>query len=163
MAIYGTLAEAKAYWTEAGYVVPEATDAQISAALIRGSMVIDRYEPKFSGVRTEGFMQARAWPRTGASTYYGESIPPDVVPAAVEQGAYEAALLELANPGILSPVVTGSSAVKREKVGQLEVEYSVSSSTSVEDIVALATPVVVTIEGMLWFLFRPCLPGILVV
>ncbi|EPE96994.1 DnaT-like ssDNA-binding protein [Rhizobium grahamii] len=94
-----------------------------------------RYEPKFSGSRTGGFAQERAWPRTGASTYYGEVIPPDAIPVASENGSYEAAFLELTNPGSLSPVA-GSSTVKREKVGQLEVEYAASTSTDVDDVVA---------------------------
>lgn len=164
MAGYGDNTKAQAYWQAAGYVVPENTPvADITAALQRGSMFVDRYEFKFSGSRTGGFAQERAWPRTGAETYYGEPIPSDAIPVAVENASYEAAFLELTSPGSLSPVVTGSATVKREKVGQLEVEYSTSSSTSVEDIVALATPVVTSIEGLLWLFFRPILPGVLVV
>ncbi|MBP1845916.1 hypothetical protein J2046_004190 [Rhizobium petrolearium] len=85
---------------------------------------------------------------------------------AIINASYEAAILELTNPGSLSPVVTGSSTVKREKVRQLEVEYSTSTSTDIADIadiVALATPVVTAIEGRLWPFLVPCLPGVLVV
>jgi len=161
---YGDNAGFTAYAEAAGYVIPDgATDAQISAARQRGSLVIDRFEPRFSGMRTEGFAQVNAWPRTGASTYYGEAIPSDLVPVAVVNASYEAAFLELTNPGILSPVVTGSSTVKREKVGSLEVEYATSSSTDIAEIVALATPVVTAIEGLLWLFLCPVLPGILVV
>lgn len=164
MAGYGDNTKAQAYWQAAGYVVPENTPvADITAARQRGSMFVDRYEFKFPGTRTDGFAQERAWPRTGAETYYGDAIPSDAIPVAIENASYEAAFLELTNPGSLSPVVTGSATVKREKVGQLEVEYASSSSMSVEDIVALATPVVTSIEGLLWMFFRPCLPGILVV
>lgn len=161
---YGDNAGFLAYAEAAGYVIPDGTtDAQISAARQRGSLVIDRFEPRFSGMRTEGFAQVNAWPRTGASTYYGEAIPSDLVPMAVVNASYEAAFLELTNPGILSPVVTGSSTVKREKVGSLEVEYATSSSTDIADIVAMATPVVTAIEGLLWLFLCPVLPGILVV
>jgi hypothetical protein len=164
MAGYGTNEAAQAYWEAAGYVVPDGTsDAQITAARQRGSLVIDRYEARFSGRRTGGFAQERAWPRTGASTYYGEAIPSDQVPVAIEKASYEAAWLELGTPGILSPVVTGSATVKREKVGQLEVEYSTSSLTSMEDIIAMATPVVTVIEGLLWPFLCPILPWIAVV
>jgi hypothetical protein len=164
MAGYGDKDAAQAYWTAAGYVVPNgATDAQITAALQRGSLVIDRYEHKFPGRRTGGFQQERVWPRTGASTYYGEAIPEANIPAAIINASYEAAFLELTNPGSLSPVVTGSATVTREKVGQIEVQYSESSSTSLADLVAMATPVVTSIEGMLWMFFVPCLPAILVV
>ncbi len=164
MAGYGTNEAAQAYWEAAGYVVPDGTnDAQKTAARQRGSLAIDRYERFFSGTRTGGFAQERAWPRTGASTYYGEAIPSDMVPVAIENASYEAAWLELGTPGILSPVVTGSSTVKREKVGQLEVEYSTSSSTSMEDVIAMATPVVTAIEGLLWPLMTPRTPSIFVV
>lgn len=164
MAGYGTNEGFTAYAEAAGYVFPDGTtEPQKTAARQRGSLFIDRYEPRFSGSRTGGYTQERAWPRTGASTYYGEPIPSDVVPVAIENASYEAAYLELTNPGSLSPVVTGSSTVKREKVGSLEIEYAASSSTDIGDIVAMATPVVTAIEGMLWLFMCPVLPGILVV
>lgn len=164
MAGYGTTADFTTYATAAGYVFPDGTtDAQKDAARQRGSLVIDRYEPRFSGRRTGGFAQERAWGRTGASTWYGEAIPAGEIPVAIINASYEAAFLELTSPGSLSPVVTGSSTVKREKVGQLEVEYAASSSTSVADMIAMATPVVTVIEGLLWPFLMPVLPGILVV
>ncbi|ANV26879.1 DnaT-like ssDNA-binding protein [Agrobacterium pusense] len=164
MAGYGTNEGFTAYAEAAGYVFPDGTtEPQKTAARQRGSLFIDRYEPRFSGSRTGGYTQERAWPRTGASTYYGEPIPSDVVPVAIENASYEAAYLELTNPGSLSPVVTGSSTVKREKVGSLEIEYAASSSTDIGNIVAMATPVVTAIEGMLWLFMCPVIPGILVV
>ncbi|NSX90133.1 DnaT-like ssDNA-binding protein [Agrobacterium tumefaciens] len=164
MAGYGSNEGFTAYAEAAGYVFPDGTtEPQKTAARQRGALFIDRYEPRFSGSRTGGFSQERSWPRTGASTYYGEPVPSDVVPAAIENASYEAAYLELTNPGSLSPVVTGSATVKREKVGSLEVEYSTSSSTDIADIVAMATPVVTAIEGMLWLFMFPVIPGVLVV
>ncbi|APG91147.1 DnaT-like ssDNA-binding protein [Sinorhizobium americanum] len=164
MAGYGDNAGFTSYAEAAGYVFPDGTsDAQKTAARQRGSLVIDRYEPRFSGKRTGGYAQERAWPRTGATTYYGEALPSDTVPVAIINASYEAAFIELTNPGSLSPVVTGTSTVKREKVGQLEVEYSTSSSTEIDQIVALATPVVTLIEGLLWPFLVPILPGALVV
>lgn len=164
MAGYGDNDGFTAYATAAGYVFPDGTtDAQKTAARQRGSLVIDRYEPRFSGKRTGGYAQERAWPRTGATTYYGEAIPSAEVPVAISNGSYEAAFLELTNPGSLSPVVTGTSTVKREKVGQIEVEYATSSSTDIDEVVALATPVVTTIEGLLWPFLMPVWPGALVV
>lgn len=159
--VYGDENGFEEYAEQRGWELPAGGD--VNSALLRGSLFVDRYEPKFSGRRAGGFAQARAWPRDGAETYYGESVPSDIIPAVIEQAAYEAAFLELTNPGSLSPVVTGSATVKREKVGSLEIEYASSSSASVEDIVALATPVVTSIEGLLWMFFRPCLPAILVV
>lgn len=164
MAGYGDNPDFDTYVAAAGYVFPDGTtNDQKSAARQRGSLVIDRYEPRFSGRRTGGFAQERAWPRTGATTYYGEAIPADTVPVAIVNASYEAAFLELTNPGSLSPVVTGSSTVKRKKVGQLEIEYSTSTSTDIDDLVRLATPVVTTIEGLLWQFMTPVLPAIAVV
>ncbi|KSV95384.1 MULTISPECIES: DnaT-like ssDNA-binding protein [Sinorhizobium/Ensifer group] len=164
MAGYGDNDGFTAYATAAGYVFPDGTtDAQKTAARQRGSLVIDRYEPRFNGRRSGGYAQERAWPRTGASTYYGEAIPSGEVPVPIINASYEAAFLETTNPGSLSPVVTGTSTVKREKVGQLEVEYATSSSTDIDDVVALATPVVTTIEGLLWPFLTPVWPGALVV
>lgn len=164
MAAYGTKEGFRQYAEDHGYVIPEgATDPEIVAAMLRGSLVIDRYEPKFSGTRTGGYNQERAWPRTGALTYYGQEIPSDVVPQPVINASYEASFLELINPGSLSPVVTGNSIAKKEKVGELEVEYAVSSSTSSTDVVAAATPVVTIIDGLLWQFFRQIVPWALVV
>jgi hypothetical protein len=128
MAGYGTNEGFTAYATASGYVLPDGTtDPQIAAARQRGALVIDRYEPHFSGRRAGGFAQDWAWPRSGAVTQWGEAIGEgDIIPSAVVNGSYEAAFLELTNPGSLSPVVTGSSQVKREKVGQIEVEYAAS-------------------------------------
>ncbi|CAN7448849.1 hypothetical protein LJR235_002887 [Pararhizobium sp. LjRoot235] len=164
MAGYGDNAAFTAYAAAAGYVFPDGTtDDQKTAARQRASLMIDRYEPRFSGTRTGGFAQERAWPRAGATTCYGEAIPDGVNPVAVVNASYEAAFLELTNPGSLSPVVTGSSTVKREKVGQLEVEYAASSSISVSDMVVMATPIVTTIEGLLWPFLIQVVPGVLVV
>ncbi|WP_208179910.1 DnaT-like ssDNA-binding protein [Sinorhizobium medicae] len=164
MAGYGTNDGFTAYATEAGYVFPDGTtDAQKTAVRQRGSLVIDRYEPKFSGRRTGGYAQERAWPRTGATTYYGEAIPLNEIPVAIVNASYEAAFLEFTNPGSLSPVVTGTQTVKREKIGQLEVEYSTSSSTDIDDLVALATPVATTVEGLLWSFFEHELSCVIVV
>ncbi|MGN7770162.1 DnaT-like ssDNA-binding protein [Phyllobacterium sp. 22552] len=143
--------------------MPDGTnDPLIVAAMLRGSLFIDRYEPKFSGTRTGGYNQERAWPRTGAVTYYGQEIPSDVVPQPIINASYEAAFLELINPGSLS-VVTGNSIVKKEKVGEVEVEYAVSSGTLSADVVAAATPVVTIFDGLLWQFFRQIVPWALVV
>ncbi|UXN58273.1 DnaT-like ssDNA-binding protein [Phyllobacterium zundukense] len=164
MAAYGTQEAFEHYATDHGYVIPEGTtDAQIAAAMLRGSLVIDRYEPKFSGTRRGGYDQSREWPRTGVVTYYGQAIPSEAIPQPIIDASCEASFLELSTPGSLSPVVTGNSVTKREKVGELEVEYAVSSGSSSADVVAAATPVVTIIEGLLWRFMRMCVPGILAV
>ena len=102
-----------------------------------------------------------SWPRKGAFTASGEVIPDDVVPLPITFAAYEAAAAEIASPGSLTPVVTASQAVRREKVGVLETEYTVAASLA--DTVAAARPVLTVLDGLLYPFLRPVLPGILVV
>jgi len=161
---YLTVDAMKSYWTDQGYAVPgDADNAKLAAAWNRGASAIDRYEANFSGVRSGGFEQPHAWGRDGAVTYYGQAIPNGAVPVGIANASFEAAWLEFGKPGILSPVVTGSSVAKRKKVGQLEIEYASSSATDIDDLVKLATPVVTTIEGLLWQFMTPVLPAITVV
>lgn len=117
MAPCGTKESFVRYTTGHGYGLPAgATDGrQIAAAMLRGSLVIDRYEPRFSETRTDGFNQERAWPRTHAVRCCGETIPSQVIPAPIANPSCEAAFLELVTPGSQSPVVVGNSIVGREK------------------------------------------------
>lgn len=147
MAGYGTDDGFTAWAAAAGHTVPAGT---IAAARQRGSVFVDgTYGARFVGSPTGGYAQDRAWPRTGALTVpYGETIPSDVIPAAVINASYEAALVELTTPGSLSPVIVGSQRVVREKVeGAVEVEYARPSGAS--DLIAESTPVVSVIAGML--------------
>lgn len=107
-----------------------------------------------------GYTCDLAWePGTTPEGENYDAIQKDIRINHVINASYEAAFLELTNPGSLSPVVTGTSTVTREKIGQ----YSTSTSTDIEDIVALATPVVTTIEGLPWPVLVPCWPGATVV
>jgi hypothetical protein len=159
MAGYGTDEAFTAWAADNGLTVP---DGSVTAARQRGSAYIDgRYEARFPGTRTGGYSQERSWPRTGAETFYGEAIPSNVIPDPIIWASYTAAFQELTSPGSLAPVIIGSATVKREKVGPLETEYAVATTQA--DIVAMSTPVVTAIEGLLWqFLYQP-MPAILVV
>lgn len=154
MAGYGSDDAFAAYATAAGYDVPE---GNIPAARQRGSAYIDgSYGARFMGVATGGLEQEREWPRTGVP-----GLADDVIPKRVENASYEAALIELREPGSLSAIISGTSVVKREKVeGAVEVEYAVSDKT---DIATAALPIVTIIEGMLAPLLKVPMPGILVV
>ncbi len=164
MAGYVDIAAMQTYWEGQGYIVSDGADpAKITSAWNRGASIIDRYEQYFPGVRSGGYNQAHAWGRDGASTYYGQPIPNGVVPTAIANASFEAAWLEFGKPGILSPVITGSSIAKRKKVGQLEIEYASSTASDAEELVTLATPVVTAIEDLLWQFMRPIIPGVLVV
>jgi len=157
MANYGTEAGLAAYAESVGATVPA---GDVQPALVRASAYIDgRYGLRFVGVRTGGFAQAQAWPRTGAMTREGFSIPADIIPDVIGTATYEAALRELAAPGSLSPDYVASQQVTREKVGEIEVAY-VSTATLGADAVR---PVVTVIDEMLAQLLYQPIPGVLVV
>jgi len=160
---YGTLAAADAYFTDranAGWAA--ASDGDRLAALVRGSQAIDSlYEPRFSGRRAGRYEQVLSWPRREAATVSGEAIANDAMPVVVTYAAYEAAALELSEPGSLTPVIVAARTVKREKVGPLETEYAVAATSG--EMIAAAKPVLTMLDGLLYPLLRPVLPGILVV
>jgi hypothetical protein len=110
-----------------------------------------------------GFAQERAWPRTGAVTQWRDDRRNRIIPTAIVNASYEAAFLELTNPGSLSPVVNGSATVKRETVGQLEVEYSSSTSNRHQRCRGACNAVMTVIEGLLSSFLMPVVPGIHVV
>lgn len=149
MAGYGDDSGFAAWLADNGHSLPEGS---LSSAVLRqrGSAYIDGvYGSRFPGVPTDGVAQERAWPRTGA-TAYGSEIASDTIPTAVVQASYAAALYEAENPGGLSAATSGAAAVKREKVGPLEVEYAASSG----DVLADATIRLAVVEGLLSPLFR---------
>lgn len=125
MAGYGSVSAADAYFLARGVEAWALFAPSLKAAsLIRGSTYVDgRYLLKFSGTKTGGRAQERAWPRTGAEDSDGAAIDPNVVPVEVEQASYEAALIEGTKPGSLTPVLSGSNLIKSKTVGALSVEY----------------------------------------
>ncbi|MBI6727713.1 hypothetical protein YA0032_06060 [Pseudomonas amygdali] len=137
---YGNVAEADAYHAARANTAWTGEDMAKQAALIRASAYIDgkfqaqnscgRWESLFSGVKTGGRAQALQWPRTGATDTEGHEIPADEIPVEVVQATYEAALREIALPGSLSPDYVASTAIKRQKVDVLEIEYQAASNTS---------------------------------
>lgn len=106
------------------------TDAQ-EKAIRRATAYLDKMP--WSGLRTHGRDQALAWPRGGVIDAEGNGINNDEIPAELQQACAEVALQELSDPGSMTPTVTLASdqIAKREKIGEIEVEYSVGS-TSVE-------------------------------
>lgn len=121
MNYYGSLADALAYHAEVGntqWADPAKTDPERLSALVRGSRALDgRYGVTFAGFKTGGLAQVRAFPRTGGFDYCAQlELDPNVVPLAIEQAAYELALVELASPGALTPTVGFGRVTKSEAV-----------------------------------------------
>lgn len=163
--MYGTVEGADTYHADRGNAAWAAADtAAKTAALVRASYAIDaRFsdpsKPHFVGTKAGGFSQLLAWPRVNAVSVDGEAVPSDAVPAIVEYAAYEGALVELNEPGSLSPVVVGSERVVRERVeGAVDVQYDTSA-----DAVSAATPVVTAINGLLAPVLTWAAPAVLVV
>lgn len=124
MAGYGDDTGFAGWLSDNGYTLPGGSPA---AAVLRqrGSAYLDAaYEGKWTGTRTDGIMQERAWPRTDATYNCVNAIDNDVIPLPVVYASYRAGYLEAVTPGVLvGPVVSGAR-VKRERVeGAVEVEY----------------------------------------
>lgn len=161
MSGYGDDAGFAARLTALGRTLP---GTAASPAVLReiGSAYIDgTYGYRFPGGPTGGAAQERAWPRTGAFDYYGNSIDPSVVPVAVINASYEAAWIEANSPGSLSVTISSAERVKRLKAGSAEIEYTDSPGSISQSV----TPMSTTIEGLLFTLIGPAmaLPGVLIV
>ena len=118
---YGTLEGATVYHAALGneaWSAADKSDAQRSAALLRGSRALDgRYGSLFPGQKSGGYAQARAWPRTGAYNHCAqEEIPTNIVPSEIEYAAYELALIELVEAGSTTPTLNLGRLTKSESV-----------------------------------------------
>jgi len=134
MAFYGTSAGFITYTEARGKTVLAAwVTAVIEAALLLSSEWLDdQYNLVWTGFPTDGFTQARKWPRTAASTnrypshvFLNTDIPDNVVKA-----VYEAAFRELTEPGVLRKDFTSSKYTKVSISGAMSVEYDNSLTAS---------------------------------
>ncbi|MNT44860.1 hypothetical protein D3C72_1814070 [compost metagenome] len=84
--------------------------------------------------------------------------PSAALTLALERATYAAAWQEAQSPGSLSASATTAGAVKREKVGSLEVEYIEGSG----DVLADATVRLSAVEGLLAPFFTVAMPAVFV-
>lgn len=144
MAGYGDDTAFAAWMTDNGYTLPVTAPAP-AVLRNRGSQYIDAvYGDRFIGL-IAAFDQERQWPRTGASLR-GVAIPSDVVPKAVVNASFYAAYQEATDPGSLSATGSATTAVTREKIGQIEVQYASATSESTGEAL---TPLISIVDGML--------------
>ena len=137
------LAFANAYHTAAGSSGWAGEDADKEAAIRRAtSHLSDAY--RWEGVRTRGRSQALAWPRSGVSDAEGYGIASNTIPIELKRATAELALRELVSPGSMNPDFVASEAVKREKIGPIEVEY-LNASVSAD----AKRPVVLIVRDMI--------------
>lgn len=156
MAGYGDNSGFTAYAATVGYTIPGGADIDVARQI--GSTYIDSlYGERFPGEPTGGIEQDREWPRTGA-TAYGATLASDVIPTRVVNASYEAAILQMKNPGSLSASYTPGTRKVLTQVDKLKWEVIGSGSD------ARAYIVSEEIEGILAPLLIPrYLPAILVV
>lgn len=145
MAGYGTDEAFDQWLTANGY---ELSEGALDQAVLRqrGSAYIDgRYGYRFSGQPAGGLSQERAWPRSGATDIYDNSIASDAIPNQVIEASYYAAWFEANSPGSLATITNPSAMVKRQKVDVVEREFFDPS----KDPYAVLGPVSSLIEGLL--------------
>ena len=119
-----------------GHTLPEGA-AEAGVLRLRAATYIDAaYGSRFVGQPAGGASQERAWPRT---------VHGGVVPAAVVEACYQAAWVEANTPGALVKAGAAVSAVKREKVDAIEVEYAPAQGP----FAAALTPVISIVDGLL--------------
>lgn len=155
---YGTDAELADYAEANGLAIPTA-DA-IASVRLRGSLYVDAvYGPRFPGVPSTA-SQSLAWPRRGAVDGFGNPISETEIPARVLWACYEAAIAEAGSPGMLAPTAATGDRIKREKVGEIEVEYALDTNGGS---FSALRPLLAAVEGILAPLMVVRAPAVLVV
>jgi len=125
---YASLADANTYWNgrqhSSHYTSWNgASTAQKEGALREASAYLDAvYGPYYRGNR-RGYIQGLLWPRSDATDDRGYELP--ALPDCLVNACYE--LAARAIDGQLAEDLDRGGAVKREKVGPIEVEYADSA------------------------------------
>lgn len=123
MAGYGSDAAFNAWLTENGLTLPVGAPAVAVLRQIGSGYVDAAYEWRLQcTARTGGYLQERAWPRTGA-TVNGVSVPSDLIPPPWIIASYRAAYLTAVTPGWATSGTDPSRITKREKAGEVEREF----------------------------------------
>lgn len=121
--VYSTLDAFKAYTPLGGISIPtSADDTALEKALIRGTAYIEgAYSYRWPGYRVTQ-MQGLSWPRYEAWDTDGYALVG--IPKSVKYACFEAALIELVEPGALTEALEHGGMITREKVGNLETGYA---------------------------------------
>jgi hypothetical protein len=142
---YVSVSDAVTYAASRGLTFPASPADKAEQALRRATAWLDgRYRSRFPGQRKNGRDQALEWPRVYADDRDGNEIASDEVPVEIVNATIEAAVREMASPGGLSPDVTPGKVKKSAKVGDIAVEYAVTSGNAYDQ-----RPVVSVIDGIL--------------
>jgi len=119
----------KAYCDKRGYAYT--TDELIEQAIVRATAFMsDSFAWagwRVKGRGATGGAQALAWPRYAVTDEGGYTVPSDSVPVEVVESTIEIALLELGEPGAMTPTYVPGDRVKSEKFDTIAFEYDLSS------------------------------------
>lgn len=127
---YASVATIDAYWTARSHHALSATWTGASAANKEGAAreataYLDAvFGPYYRGVK-RGDVQGLLWPRS--ETYDAAGYPLPDLPVEIVRATAEMAVRALS--GTLTPDLARGGAVKREKVGPIEVEYADGAPT----------------------------------
>ncbi len=138
-----SLAFADSYHTTYGNSTWTGENGDKEAAIRRATVYLSNSLP-WEGYRSNNRDQALAWPRAGVIDGEGIGIDSDEMPIELQNATAEVALRELITPGAMNPDFTASDQVKREKIGQIEVEYSSAKRNADE-----ARPVLLIVRDMI--------------
>lgn len=122
---YLSVSGADSYHTNRGNDSWTGSDAVKEQALRKATEYLDNHYQWIGDIYLT--TQTLNWPRTFAYDSQGRAVN-NIVPSKVENAAAELALLALSED--LVPVTTSSDYAKREKVGDLEIEYRDSAPAS---------------------------------
>lgn len=120
---YFTLEEGADYAAKKGLSFPISPAEPAEQAARRGAAWVDAtYRPRFAGAATD-IWQNLEFPRVGV-IYRGQPVDDDVIPKQIKEAAIEAAIRELAKPGVLSPDRQRGGAVKEVKAGSVDITFA---------------------------------------
>lgn len=121
---YVSVAEVLAYALTRGLAFDQATSMQ-EAAIVRATAYIDaRYGARFPGSKLKSRDQSLRWPRWDALDAEGVLIKSDEVPVEIKNATCEAAVRELALPGVLQPDYERGGQIKSLQAGSVQVVYA---------------------------------------
>ena len=147
MNAYGTDDEFTAWISAQGLTLPVGANA--TALRTVGSAYVDgAYEHRLTcSVRTGGFTQDLAFPRTGHFVN-GQAVPDDLVPQAWINASYRAAFLQATSPGWATNSTNPNRVTVRERVDVIEREFAKASDLIGTADVAAGMPADGMINGM---------------
>lgn len=121
---YALIATVQSYAVRYGFTFT-GLDLALEQAILRAMIFIEAFEPYFAGQRVSA-LQVLAWPRAYVpGKFPGSYLANNAIPGGLINALSEAAILELATPGVLTATIADSAQnVRRtfKRVGPLETE-----------------------------------------